>query len=99
MIAALYTIFVLNSFFLIMVVLLQAGRGGGLSFAGGGGATQMVGAGSGAPLLQKLTAGSAAAFMILSMVLANLSTTHDPAEAGSYDDEPAAGAVEGSAGE
>lgn len=71
-------LFVLNCLFLVLVVLLQAGRGGGLSIAGGGGggSTQVFGASGGATFLQKLTVASAAAFMILSMILARLSSSH-----------------------
>ncbi len=68
-------VFVLCTLILIAVVLLQAGRGGGLGTALGGGASQGVfGGGGGADFLAKLTQGLAAAFMICSVYLAYAST-------------------------
>jgi preprotein translocase subunit SecG len=68
-------VFVLCTVILISVVLLQAGRGGGLGTALGGGASQGVfGGGGGADFLAKLTQGLAAAFMICSVYLAYAST-------------------------
>lgn len=60
---------------LILVVLLQAGRGGGLAGAfGGGGAAQTFFGGRGAAtFLSKATAWLAVAFMVLSILLAILS--------------------------
>src|SRR5512146_1778074 len=61
--------------FLILVVLLQAGKGGGLGGFGGA-ATQTVFGGSGAGnLLTKLTSISAVLFMVTSTSLAYISTT------------------------
>ncbi|MCA9709907.1 MAG: preprotein translocase subunit SecG [Myxococcales bacterium] len=60
---------------LILVVLLQAGRGGGLGTALGGGASQGVfGGGGGADFLAKLTQGLAAGFMICAVYLAYASS-------------------------
>jgi preprotein translocase subunit SecG len=68
-------IYVLVCLFLIFVVLLQPGRGG-LGGAFGGGASQQVFGGAGATnILQKMTAVSAAIFILLSVVLAYLSST------------------------
>lgn len=68
-------VFVICTLILISVVLLQAGRGGGLGTALGGGASQGVfGGGGGADFLAKLTQGLAAAFMICSVYLAYAST-------------------------
>jgi preprotein translocase subunit SecG len=68
-------VFVLCTLILIAVVLLQAGRGGGLGTALGGGASQGVfGGGGGADFLAKLTQGLAAAFMVCSVYLAYAST-------------------------
>jgi preprotein translocase subunit SecG len=68
-------VFVLCTVILIAVVLLQAGRGGGLGTALGGGASQGVfGGGGGADFLAKLTQGLAAAFMVCSVYLAYAST-------------------------
>lgn len=88
-------IYVLNCFFLLLVVLLQAGRGGGLSFTGGApGAQTTFGAGGGAPFMQRLTVGSATLFMVLSMTLAYLSSTHSGVEAGMFVDPDEESAVE-----
>lgn len=74
-------LYVFICFFLIGVVLLQSGKGGGLGSAfggGGGGAGQQVFGGAGAGnILTKLTAISAALFMILSITLAYLSSSRD----------------------
>src|SRR5262245_58573619 len=59
--------------FLSLVVLLQAGKGGGMgiAFGGGGGAGQAVFGGRGAgSFLEKLTAGTAIVFMLTSGYLA-----------------------------
>ena len=80
MVTALYIIFCLNCVFLIMVVLLQAGRGGGLTFSGG----SQVGSGGGSKLMQNMTEGSAALFMSLSLVLAYLSSTGRGAAEGEF---------------
>jgi preprotein translocase subunit SecG len=62
--------------FLILVILLQTGKGAGIGAAFGGGGSQTVfgprGAGS---FIGKLTGGVAAAFMITSLVLAYLSSS------------------------
>ncbi len=56
---------------LILVVLLQAGRGGGLGTALGGGASQSVFGGSGgADFLARLTQGLAIGFMVCAVYLA-----------------------------
>ncbi len=70
-------VYVLVTVILILVVLLQAGRGGGLGTALGGGASQSVFGGSGgADFLAKLTQGLAAAFMICAVYLAYESAHH-----------------------
>jgi preprotein translocase subunit SecG len=61
---------VLACFFLILVVLLQSGKGGGLSGAFGGGAGAAMGQASAGSVLTKLTGSAAAIFMVTSMVLA-----------------------------
>lgn len=70
-------VYVLVCLFLIAVVLLQSGRGGGMGAigggAGGGGQTVFGGAGAG-NFLTRLTAICAALFMLLSATLAYLST-------------------------
>jgi len=57
--------------FLILVVLLQAGKGGGMGLAFGSSGAQTVFGGSGAGnFLTRLTAGTAVAFMLTSLTLA-----------------------------
>src|SRR5215813_11253283 len=57
--------------FLILVVLLQAGKGGGMGLAFGNSGAQTMFGGSGAGnFLTRLTAGTAVAFMITSLTLA-----------------------------
>ncbi len=64
-------IFVIVALFMVLSILLQAGKGGGLGAALGGGASQTVfGGGGGADFMAKLTQGFAAAFMICAMYLA-----------------------------
>lgn len=75
MLAALYTIYYINSFFLILVVLLQSGRGGGLGEFGGGAApTTTFGTRGTSSILQQLTVYSAIGFMALSLTIAILSS-------------------------
>jgi preprotein translocase subunit SecG len=70
-------LYVLICLFLILVVLLQPGRGG-VGGAFGGGSSQTVFGGSGAGnFLTKLTSVSAALFMLLSATLAYMSSSSD----------------------
>lgn len=70
-------VYVFVCLFLILVVLLQPGRGG-MGGAFGGGSSQTVFGGSGAGnFLTRLTAVCAALFMILSASLAYLSSSSD----------------------
>jgi preprotein translocase subunit SecG len=74
----LYTIIlvvhIIVSLFLILIVLLQAGKGGGMGAAFGGGGSGSVFGGRGAgDFLSRLTTVMAAAFMILSIILARYS--------------------------
>jgi preprotein translocase subunit SecG len=57
---------------LIVVILLQQGKGGDIAsaFGGGGGSQTAFGARAGATLLTKMTTGLAAAFILLSLILA-----------------------------
>jgi preprotein translocase subunit SecG len=69
---------VLICVFLILVVLLQQGKGGGMGSAFGGGAATQVFGGSGAGnLLTRATAVSAALFMITAVSLAFLGSDRD----------------------
>jgi preprotein translocase subunit SecG len=62
--------------FLILVVLLQQGKGGGLSSMGGGGAQVFGGRGAG-NFMTRLTAICATVFMFTSLTLAALSSAGD----------------------
>lgn len=91
MTAALYTLFIINSVFLIFVVLLQSGRGGGLGEFGGSTGSAVFGTHGASTLLQKLTAWSAATFMVLSLVLALRSASNSITTDGDFViEEPAA---------
>ena len=73
-------LYVFVCLFLILVVLLQSGKGGGLGSAFGGGASQQIFGGAGAGnLLTRLTAVFAFVFMALSVWLAFLSTSGEQA--------------------
>lgn len=76
----LHIVFVGVCLFLILVVLLQSGKGGGLGALSGGGGSNTVFGGAGAGnFLSRMTAVCAALFMILSAVLAYRSSTGDEA--------------------
>jgi preprotein translocase subunit SecG len=75
-------VYIFVCLFLILVVLLQSGKGGGLgsAFGGGGGAGQQIFGGAGAGnLLTRLTAVFAFTFMALSVWLAFLSSSGEQA--------------------
>jgi preprotein translocase subunit SecG len=59
---------------LILVILLQSGKGGGVSAAFGGGAGAALGQRSAGTVLSKFTAIAAGVFMVTSMALAMFST-------------------------
>src|SRR6185436_15736111 len=64
--------------FLILVVLLQAGKGGGMGVAFGSGTSAAVFGGRGAgSFLEKLTAGTAICFMLTSITLAWFASRSD----------------------
>lgn len=65
-------------FFLMFVVLLQQGKGGGMGSAFGGGTTQQVFGGRGAGnILTRATAVCAAVFMLTSVSLAYVASSGD----------------------
>jgi len=66
----LYTIHVLTCIFLILVVLLQRGKGADLSVFGGGSTQAAFGARGTATLLHKLTVGFFVAFMFTTIAIA-----------------------------
>ena len=87
-------IFVIVSMMMILSILLQAGKGGGLGTALGGGASQGVfGGGGGADFMSKLTQGFAATFMISAMYLAYASA-HAGSDFLEESDEGSAGLFE-----
>jgi len=67
-------IHVLSCFFLIVVVLLQTGKGADMGAVFGGGSQTLFGSSGAGNFLTKLTAGTAAAFMITSIILTYGST-------------------------
>ena len=79
MYAFLTVIHVIVCVFLMLVVLLQAGRGGGigLAFGGSGGSQSVFGSSGGANFLTKLTAVCAVIFFTNSLALAYLSSQSD----------------------
>jgi preprotein translocase subunit SecG len=66
-------------FFLIVVVLLQQGKGGGLGGLGGATAAQVFGGRGAGNFMTRLTAVCAVIFMLTSMTLAYLSSAGDRA--------------------
>jgi preprotein translocase subunit SecG len=76
LITVLNVIHVFVCIFLILVVLLQQGKGGGLSAMGGGGAQVFGGSGAG-NFMTRLTAICATVFMLTSLSLAYLSSAGD----------------------
>lgn len=64
-----YALHVLICIFLILVVLLQQGKGADLSVFGGGGTMTAFGARGAATVLHKLTVGSFVAFMVTTLAI------------------------------
>ena len=78
MVTLLTVIHIIVCLFLILVVLLQAGKGGGMGIAFGGGGSQTVFGSSGAGnFLTRLTSITAAIFLITSLTLAHYSSRQD----------------------
>src|SRR5947209_20027444 len=78
MITFLTVLHILVCLFLILVVLLQAGKGGGMGIAFGGGGSQTVFGSSGAGnFLTRLTSITAAIFLVTSLGLAHYSSQQD----------------------
>ena len=73
----LLVLFVIIAFTLVIVVLLQQGKGAdmGVSFGGGGSQTVFGAAGSG-NFMTKLTGWLAAAFMVIALMLAGIAKDH-----------------------
>ncbi len=72
MITLVTVIHVIACLFLMLVVLLQAGKGGGMgvAFGSSGGGSQVFGGRGAGGFLEKLTAGTAVVFMLTSVTLA-----------------------------
>ncbi len=69
---------VMVGFFLILVILLQAGKGAAMGASlGSAGSQAMFGSSGSANILTKLTAGAAFIFMATSLTLAVISTKKD----------------------
>ncbi|AKT37506.1 preprotein translocase subunit SecG [Chondromyces crocatus] len=73
----LHIVHVFVCLFLILVVLLQQGKGGGMGSAFGGASAQVFGGRGAGNFLTRLTAICAAVFMATSMSLAYLSSAGD----------------------
>ncbi|MBC7794553.1 MAG: preprotein translocase subunit SecG [Clostridia bacterium] len=69
-------IHVVTCLLLILVVLLQSGRGGGLSSTFGGASSQIFGGRGAGDFMTRLTSGAAVVFFITSFTLATLSSRH-----------------------
>ena len=85
-------LYVLVCLFLVMVVLLQQGKGADLAGAfGGGGSQTAFGTRGAATLLSKLTTAAAVGFMVTSISLAILGSRYAKDSGGSVlpDDQPA----------
>ena len=73
MMTLVYVVFSIVCVFLIITVLLQPGKSGGLGAAFGGGGNTVFGASGGTPVFRRITTGCAVCFMLLSLLLAYLS--------------------------
>ena len=74
MVSLLSTIHIVNCIFLILVVLLQQGKGADLSVFGGGGTQTVFGARGAATLLHKLTVAGFVAFIATTIGIGLLKT-------------------------
>ena len=69
-------IHILASVFLVLVVLLQSGRGGGMGAAFGGASGQIFGGRGASTFLSRVTSGAAVVFFMTSLTLSMLSSRH-----------------------
>ncbi len=103
MLTLIYIIFAFICVFLVITVLLQPGKSGGLGAAFGGGGNTVFGSSGGTPVFRRMTTGAAICFMLLSLLLAYMSldkTVTDTAQSKKrgldFSDEPiSAGEVPG----
>ncbi len=89
----LLAILVLDGIFLSVVILLQAGKGGGLAAVGGSGGTMadgVLGGRQATTVLTRATWGAGAAFMVLALILSILSSRSRAPESIIQLDAPAA---------
>jgi preprotein translocase subunit SecG len=77
---AVYILHVLVSLFLILVVLVQSGKGGDLSMFTTGGSQTAFGPAAGATLFTKLTTWSAIIFMVTSITLSIYSSRNSTSD-------------------
>ena len=93
-------LYIIVCLFLIVVVLLQPGKGDGMGSAFGGSSTGSVFGGRGAStVLTKMTTGAAVLFMVLSIVLAKFSADTSSVDADSVPKMPGASAPATTGGE
>ncbi|MBQ8037221.1 MAG: preprotein translocase subunit SecG, partial [Proteobacteria bacterium] len=70
MLTFIYVCFTIVCVFLVITVLLQPGKSGGLGAAFGGGGNTVFGASGGTPIFRRMTTIAAVLFMLLSLLLA-----------------------------
>src|SRR6186713_580274 len=88
------TLYVIVCSLLILTILLQQGKGGDIANAFGGGSSQAAfGARAGATLLTKMTAGLAAAFILLALTLSVVGQRGTSSVVGGIDAPPAPAAA------
>lgn len=71
---------ILVCLFLVLVILLQQGRGGGMGAAFGGASQQVFGGAGAGNFLTKLTEAAAFTFMFTSVLLAGLASNRGPSK-------------------
>ena len=92
-------LYVIVCLFLIVVVLLQPGKGDGMGSAFGGSSTGSVFGGRGAStVLTKMTTGAAVLFMVLSIVLAKFSADASSVDTSNIDAPAGAAAAAATTG-
>ncbi|HET6344588.1 MAG TPA: preprotein translocase subunit SecG [Myxococcota bacterium] len=69
-------IHVIASVFLVLVVLLQSGKGGGVGAAFGGASGQIFGGRGASTFLSRVTSGAAVVFFLTSLTLSMMSSRH-----------------------
>jgi preprotein translocase subunit SecG len=85
---AMYVLLGLSCAALILLVLLQQGKGAGVGFSMGGASQAMFGGSGGRDFFIKLTAGVALAFMVACMILGKMSSNTGGQYEGAMKDAP-----------